>query len=66
MKISDRIKERCTCLGISQTELANKIGVSKQNLYKYENDIILNIPRDKIQISLSPPHEKALKLLKTQ
>ena len=34
--------------GMSQTELADKIGVSKQLMYKYENDIITNIPSDKI------------------
>ena len=33
----------------SQIELANKIGISKQNLYKYENSIITNIPSDKIE-----------------
>ena len=30
-------------------ELSEKIGVSKQTLYKYENDIITNIPSDKLQ-----------------
>lgn len=35
--------------GLTQTELAEKIGVSKQTLYKYENDIITNIPSDKIE-----------------
>lgn len=33
----------------SQTEFANVIGVSKQTLYKYENDIITNIPSDVIE-----------------
>ena len=36
-------------LGISQTELAECIGTSKQNLYKYENDIITNIPSDRVE-----------------
>ena len=36
-------------MGLSQVELADKIGVSKQTLYKYENDIITNIPSDKIE-----------------
>ena len=35
--------------GISQVELADLIGVSKQTLYKYENDIVTNIPSDKIE-----------------
>lgn len=34
---------------MSQTEFANIIGVSKQTLYKYENDIITNIPSDVIE-----------------
>jgi len=35
--------------GISQVDLAEKIGVSKQTLYKYENGIVTNIPSDKIE-----------------
>ena len=31
------------------TELAAKIDVSKQTLYKYERDIVTNIPSDKIE-----------------
>lgn len=50
MTIGNRIKQiRENTLRISQTELAEKIGVSKQTLYKYENDIITNIPSDKIE-----------------
>jgi predicted transcriptional regulators len=30
--------------GISQTDLAKKIGVSKQTLYKYEKNIVSGIP----------------------
>ena len=32
---------------MSQVEFADKINVSKQTLYKYEDDIITNIPSDK-------------------
>lgn len=35
--------------GISQVELGERIGESKQTIYKYEHDIIYNIPRDKIE-----------------
>lgn len=49
MKIGDRIKHRREELGIAQTTLAERIGTSKQNLYKYENGIIANIPADKIE-----------------
>jgi SOS-response transcriptional repressor LexA len=45
----ERIKHRREQLGISQTELAECIGTSKQNLYKYENDIITNIPSDRVE-----------------
>ena len=50
MTIGDRIKKQRELLGISQVELAEKIKVSKQTLYKYENNIITNIPSDKIEI----------------
>ena len=49
MTIGDRIKKQRELLGISQVELAEKIKVSKQTLYKYENDIVTNIPSDKIE-----------------
>ena len=49
MTIGQRIKALREQKGISQIELAKKIGVSKQNLYKYENGIISNIPSDKIE-----------------
>lgn len=35
---------------MSQVELSERIHVSKQTLYKYENDIITNIPSDKIEL----------------
>lgn len=50
MKIGDRIKSKRQENGLSQTELAQKVGVSKQTLYKYENNIITNIPSDKIEL----------------
>ena len=49
MKIGERIKHRREELGIAQTWLAEQIGTSKQNLYKYENGIITNIPADKVE-----------------
>lgn len=49
MKIGDRIKIRRKEIGMSQTELADKIGSTKQNIYKYENGIITNIPSDKVE-----------------
>jgi len=35
--------------GLSQTDLAEAIGESKQTIYKYENGIITNIPLQKIE-----------------
>ena len=44
-----RLKELREQKGMSQTEAARHIGVSKQTLYKYENNIITNIPSDIIE-----------------
>lgn len=49
MTIGDRIKQIRELKNIGQTELAEKISVSKQTLYKYENNIVTNIPSDKIE-----------------
>ncbi len=49
MSIGKRIKKLRSDLGMSQVDFAKAIGVSKQTLYKYENDLITNIPSDKIE-----------------
>lgn len=49
MTKGERIKRLRDALGMSQVSLADKINVSKQTLYKYENDIITNIPSDKVE-----------------
>ena len=49
MTKGERIKRLRNTMGFSQTEFADRIGVSKQTLYKYENDIITNIPSDKVE-----------------
>ena len=49
MTVSERLKQLREQLGMSQVEFAAKINVSKQTLYKYENNIITNIPSDKIE-----------------
>ena len=49
MTKGQRIKNKREELKVSQTDLANAIGVSKQTLYKYENDIVTNIPSDVIE-----------------
>lgn len=49
MTVGERIKKIRQQNAISQTELANACKISKQTLYKYENNIITNIPSDKIE-----------------
>ena len=48
--VGERIKKLREEKGISQTDLAIKIGESKQTLYKYETGKITNIPSDKIEL----------------
>ena len=59
MTVGDRIRKQRELLGFSQTEFAERVGISKQNLYKYEMNIITNIPSDKVEeiaknLSVSP------------
>lgn len=61
MTVGERIAETRNRAGLSQVSLADKINVSKQTLYKYENNIITNIPSDKIEriakvLNVSPPY----------
>ena len=49
MTIGERIKQLRTKKNISQVDFADKINVSKQTLYKYENGIVTNIPSDRIE-----------------
>ena len=49
MTVGERLKSLREQLGMSQVDFAAKINVSKQTLYKYENNIITNIPSDKIE-----------------
>ena len=49
MTTGERINEVRNKLGISQVDFADKINVSKQTLYKYEHNIITNIPSDEIE-----------------
>ena len=49
MAIGDLIKKKRMQIGMSQIDLATKIHVSKQTLYKYENNLVTNIPSDKIE-----------------
>ena len=56
MTKGQRIRAKRVELNISQVELAKRIGVSKQTLYKYEQDIITNIPSDNVEKISSALH----------
>ena len=49
MSKGERLRQLREGIGLSQVEAAERIGVSKQTLYKYEKDIITNIPSDVIE-----------------
>lgn len=49
MSIGDRIKALRIKNDLSQIDLAEKIGSTKQAIYKYEKGIVTNIPSDKLQ-----------------
>lgn len=50
MTIGDRIKLLREEAKITQDELAKHIDTTKQTIHKYENNIVTNIPSDKIEI----------------
>ena len=61
MTVGERIKLARETKNLSQTDLANACKISKQTLYKYENNIVTNIPSDKIEVianylSISPAY----------
>lgn len=49
MTKGQRIRERREQMHFGLTELAERVNITKQTLYKYENDIVTNIPSDKIE-----------------
>lgn len=49
MTVGEKIKKAREYCDISQTDLAKRIGVSKQSLYKYETNIVTNIPSNVIE-----------------
>lgn len=49
MSIGEKIKEQRELHQQSQEDVAKAIGTTKQNIYKYENGLIANIPLDKIE-----------------
>lgn len=49
MTIGERIKESREAKEITQSQLAKSIHSTKQTIYKYENNIVTNIPLSKIE-----------------
>lgn len=61
MGMAERIKERRISLGLTQEELANKLGLQKSAIAKYENGRVENIKRSVILkmseiLECSPPY----------
>ena len=50
MGIGYLLKEERLRNNLSQDDVARAIGSTKQAIYKYENEIVTNIPLDKIEI----------------
>lgn len=48
--VGARLKALRLDRGLTQDEVGQRVLVSKQTLYKYENDIVTNIPVDKIEM----------------
>lgn len=48
MEKCERIKSRRIELDMTLQDVADKMGISRQTVYKYENGIITNIPYDSI------------------
>ena len=49
MGLKENIKSKRLELGLTLEEVANKIGVKKPTLQRYESGVISNIPSDKIE-----------------
>lgn len=54
--IGENIKKRREELGISQVDLAELIGESKQTIWKYESGTVTNIPLCKVELIANVLH----------
>lgn len=48
MSQGERIKKARLEKGLTQEEVASELKTTKQTVYKYENDIVTNIPVDRV------------------
>lgn len=49
MSIGKRMRSLRESLDMTQGEVAQKVGVATQTIFKYENEIVTNIPLDKLE-----------------
>ncbi len=49
MTIGEKLLAARQAAGMTQQDVADRVGVTKQTIFKYENGIITNIPLDKLQ-----------------
>ena len=50
MTLAQRLKSRREQLKLTQSYVAKKIGVATQTIFKYENEIVTNIPLDRLEL----------------
>ena len=53
MTIGQRLKSRREELNLTQGYVAKRVGVAIQTIYKYENEIVTNIPLDRLELLAS-------------
>ena len=56
MSKGERIKHLRKIYKLTLNDLADRLGTTKQTVFKYENDIVTNIPSDKIEALASVLH----------
>ncbi len=47
--LGDNIRKYREACGYTQTELADHVGIKKQTLFKYEHNIVTNVPLDMVE-----------------
>ena len=50
MTLGQKLKTRREQLHLTQREVAAKVGVAIQTIYKYENEIVTNLPLDRLEL----------------
>ena len=63
MTVGDRIKAAREACGMTQSALGKLCGVTKQTIFKYENNIITNIPLNKLKIISESLNVSAARLM---